>query len=505
MGRYVRIELPGKNKTLTLAEVEVSAAAERRPPGKASQSSTSNGGDASRAIDGNTSGNYGDGGQTHTAGEHRQPVVGGRSRAASTRSTSIVDLQPHRRRPRQAAGRLHARVLDADQQASSSRRRSMPAPDAKARLRGRRRAAGARHPPRGDERPDRRCAARRRTTFKALAKFVKDDADRHAAVAALQRIPATYWPKDEAEAAAGRPPRPTSARCRRRSAPRRPCWTRCNSPTPGVAVAAGRGARRCARNWANWACASSACRHADRPDALRQGPHRRQGRQAGRDRLREHRPDAAQLRRHRSPGRWRRSACWPRRTATSPAPLERSYVPASDKILRRRAGCCSRARSQKLGFTAPAKPGVYPYVCTYPGHWRRMYGALYVVEDLDEYLADPEAYLAKHPLPIADELLKFNRPRKEWKFEELATSVEETEAADRSRNGKQMFQVASCVACHKLERRRQRVRPRPDQARPEAAEAGRNPARHPGAVVPHQREVPVVDLRTEIGQDRSPA
>ena len=53
-----------------------------------------------------------------------------------------------------------------------------------------------------------------------------------------------------------------------------------------------------------------------------------------------------------------------------------------------------------------------------------MYGALYVVADLDEYLADPEAYLAKNPLPIKDELLKFNRPRTEWKFEELAGAVE---------------------------------------------------------------------------------
>ena len=35
-----------------------------------------------------------------------------------------------------------------------------------------------------------------------------------------------------------------------------------------------------------------------------------------------------------------------------------------------------------------------------------MYGALYVVEDLDEYQADPEAYLAAHPLPIKDDLLK---------------------------------------------------------------------------------------------------
>src|SRR5262249_37087453 len=104
---------------------------------------------------------------------------------------------------------------------------------------------------------------------------------------------------------------------------------------------------------------------------------------------------------------------------------------------------------QKLSFTAPAKAGVYPYVCTYPGHWRRMYGALYVVEDLDEYLADPEAYLAKHPLPAADELLKFVRPRTAWKFEDLAASAEALRGRSFA-NGKQMFQVATCVACHKL-------------------------------------------------------
>jgi len=78
-----------------------------------------------------------------------------------------------------------------------------------------------------------------------------------------------------------------------------------------------------------------------------------------------------------------------------------------------------------------------------------MYGALYVVDDLDEYLADPEGYLVKHPLPAVDELLKTNRPRKEWKFEDLAPAVESL--AGRSfANGRQMFQVANCVACHKL-------------------------------------------------------
>ena len=81
-----------------------------------------------------------------------------------------------------------------------------------------------------------------------------------------------------------------------------------------------------------------------------------------------------------------------------------------------------------------------------------MYGALYVVDDLDEYLADAEGYLAKHPLPIKDELLKFVRPahgvevRRPGRRRRAARRT-----AARSANGKQIFQVASCVACHKLD------------------------------------------------------
>ena len=32
--------------------------------------------------------------------------------------------------------------------------------------------------------------------------------------------------------------------------------------------------------------------------------------------------------------------------------------------------------SQKLEQVAPTTPGVYHHVCTYPGHWMRMHGAL---------------------------------------------------------------------------------------------------------------------------------
>jgi putative heme-binding domain-containing protein len=135
--------------------------------------------------------------------------------------------------------------------------------------------------------------------------------------------------------------------------------------------------------------------------------------------------------------------------ASQPGALERHYVPASNKILLK-SKLLQPRDSQKLSFTAPKQLGVYPYVCTYPGHWRRMFGAMYVVEDLEQYLADPEGYLAKNALPVADELLKFNRPRKEWKLEDLAASLEPLDHGRSFSNGKQMFQVASCVSCHKM-------------------------------------------------------
>ena len=73
-----------------------------------------------------------------------------------------------------------------------------------------------------------------------------------------------------------------------------------------------------------------------------------------------------------------------------------------------------------------------------------------VVEDLDAYQANPEAYLAKANLPIKDPLLKDRRPRTEWKFEELAEAVKGMKGGRNFANGKQMFTVASCVSCHNL-------------------------------------------------------
>src|SRR5207302_7056 len=51
-------------------------------------------------------------------------------------------------------------------------------------------------------------------------------------------------------------------------------------------------------------------------------------------------------------------------TATQPGAIERQYVPPSSQILVASRLLAPR-ESQKISFTAPSKPGVYPYVCTY--------------------------------------------------------------------------------------------------------------------------------------------
>ncbi len=68
VARYVRIELPGKNKTLQLAEVEIFSGGKNvARDGVATQSGTYADAEAKRAIDGNTAGEYAKGSVAHAA------------------------------------------------------------------------------------------------------------------------------------------------------------------------------------------------------------------------------------------------------------------------------------------------------------------------------------------------------------------------------------------------------------------------------------------------------
>lgn len=55
----------------------------------------------------------------------------------------------------------------------------------------------------------------------------------------------------------------------------------------------------------------------------------------------------------------------------------RGYIPKHDAVLKH-SKLLEGDQSEEFKFTAPKEPGVYHYVCTYPGHAMIMYGALYV-------------------------------------------------------------------------------------------------------------------------------
>lgn len=72
--RFVRIEIPGERQCLQIAEIEILGGGQNLAKGgKATQSTTTNGGVAERAFDGNKSPDWGRGGQTHTRENQPNP------------------------------------------------------------------------------------------------------------------------------------------------------------------------------------------------------------------------------------------------------------------------------------------------------------------------------------------------------------------------------------------------------------------------------------------------
>jgi uncharacterized cupredoxin-like copper-binding protein len=63
--------------------------------------------------------------------------------------------------------------------------------------------------------------------------------------------------------------------------------------------------------------------------------------------------------------------------AADPAGQARGYVPVSSKILHATPLVAPNAQAE-LVFEAPKSPGRYPFLCTFPGHWRLMKGILVV-------------------------------------------------------------------------------------------------------------------------------
>ncbi|MDZ4852358.1 MAG: PVC-type heme-binding CxxCH protein [Pirellulaceae bacterium] len=118
-----------------------------------------------------------------------------------------------------------------------------------------------------------------------------------------------------------------------------------------------------------------------------------------------------------------------------------AYVPKSKNVLFAMPAVPAFSK-ERLTFTAPKTPGEYPYVCTFPQHWLRMYGVMVVVDDLDEWLKNP----VKPKDPIGN-----NRSFvKNWKVDDLQTQLADGVRGRSAEIGKRLFTEASCASCHKV-------------------------------------------------------
>ncbi len=450
LGSFVRIELPGEKRILTLAEVEVMSNGKNVAfDGRARQSSTSHNGDASRGIDGNTKGDYANGGQTHTAETTANPWW----HVQLDRPAPINSIRIHNRTESDFYKRMDGfsvQVLDADskvvfeqkaiaatrepveiqiQAASPERNLFVAIVDSLSHVRSREKEA-----------------------FEFLADCIVNGTEPEVAVKGLLRLQTKAW-----------------------NPARAPEMVRSILSRMSAIHEAQRENDFAARLYQAGQIATALLPESERAKTASQlsklsvpvlsvgtRPHRMEydrtmiavepGRRFA---IVFENTDAMP---HNlvlvQPGMLESIGMQAEAESTRPDALAKGFIPNSRDILAA-TKLIQPGESGRISLSAPTKPGVYPYVCTYPGHWRRMTGSLYVVPSVEDFLASPEAYCEANGIRIVDELLRLNASRREWKPDDFAEDFSEAEPtqvlAGRSFDrGRELFRTASCGSCHKL-------------------------------------------------------
>ncbi len=119
----------------------------------------------------------------------------------------------------------------------------------------------------------------------------------------------------------------------------------------------------------------------------------------------------------------------------------KQYVPHSDHVLFA-TDMVPTLEQERLTFDAPAEPGEYPYVCTFPRHWMRMYGVMVVVEDLDAWLANPT--VPKDPIGSNRQFIQ------SWTVDDLKGDLDLGLRGRSPQIGERIFTEATCAQCHKV-------------------------------------------------------
>ncbi len=123
--------------------------------------------------------------------------------------------------------------------------------------------------------------------------------------------------------------------------------------------------------------------------------------------------------------------------AKDPKNANSDFVPPSKQDLILHAspmiGPTRKSQVYVFRFHAPTEPGIYPYVCTFPGHWVVMNGLMVVAADDD----------------AAKALLAANKPTivRQWRIGDFAGARFSTDEAAAAR-GMQAFVKARCNQCH---------------------------------------------------------
>ena len=115
--------------------------------------------------------------------------------------------------------------------------------------------------------------------------------------------------------------------------------------------------------------------------------------------------------------------------------FELNYVPESADIIWA-SKLVDHGEEEVIEFTAPTEPGIYPYICTFPGHAIMMNGEIVVARDLK----DVDKMLA------ARKKAAFN---KEWKLTDLAPNAGNLKDRNLMR-GMKAFMSAKCNQCHQI-------------------------------------------------------
>lgn len=430
--RFVRVELPGPTRTLTLAEVEVYAGAQniaRR--GRASQSTTNWGGVAERAIDGNASGAWLDGGQSHTVEDRTDPWW----EVDLGFETTIDRVVVHNRTDERFGERLQgARIVlldDARRRVRTFKPTSFGAEtmcEIVDELLGPRRAA-VRALATLARTPERAAA-----TAKLLADQAFDLSTGSAAVGALRTIAVASWPDSVVRTVAREL---TSKLSQHAATDVDRNWlaladelAAADAVLDATTLAALRAARR------NAGPKVAVIRPV--PDSL---TYDRALVTVAAGRPVEFVFENVDIMPHNlvvtARGALAKVGIAAEAMSASPDAWARAFVPDMPEVLHA-SKLLQPGSTETLAFTAPIELGDYPYVCTFPGHWIRMNGILRVVASED----GAEDVVAAKAAPTR----KFVR---NWKYDELAADVASRAMRDVER-GRTVFEAASCLSCHKI-------------------------------------------------------